>query len=85
MCVCGVCVWSVSCNVCVWSVSCNVCVWSVSVSVCLIMCDGMFLLQRERDLELAARIGRSLLQRNELLEAELGSQQDNQQQLEQQV
>ena len=41
--------------------------------------------QREKDLELAARIGRSLLQRNELLEAELGSQLDNRQQLEQQV
>ena len=41
--------------------------------------------QRERDLELAARIGRSLLQRNELLETELGSQLDHRQQLEQQV
>lgn len=47
--------------------------------------DYVFFFKREKDLELAARIGRSLLQRNELLEAELGSQLDNRQQLEQQV
>ena len=41
--------------------------------------------QREKDLELAAKIGQTLLQRNKLLEADLITTLDQRQQSEQQV
>ena len=41
--------------------------------------------EREKDLEVAARIGQTLLRRNEVLEAGLGSTLDSKQQCEQEV